>query len=714
MFKLKQGKAKLCHCCLNQSALDFKGNKERIIDSIKFAREEKCFYRIGPELEVPGYSCDDHFKELDLYHHCWETVAEILREGLSDGIVIDLGMPVIHRTVAYNCKVILFNGKVVLIRPKMHMADEENYREKRYFIPFMPPAENILDSYCLPQLIRDITGQDTCPFGYSLIRFRDGLVGVEICEEVWRINSQSRSSYLQCDIILSSSASHFQTNKMQTRLNMITELLQKTDGTYIYCNLLGFDGGSCYFDGANMAISKEGILQYTKPCSFRESVSKVLIVDVVQTRSDRLGDVNFMDEACHIKKIPEIYIDMNMADCEEPVTPVIENFTFEDPAKQHLLAASGFLWDYMRKSGASGLFLPLSGGADSGITAIIVYYMCFRLEDYISRGASDIQKNLQKIIGDDTYIPTCARDICKRILATCYMGTVNSSKATRQRAKDLAKFVGSEHSDVDIDEIAEEFKSLIKKFFDITMKFQAHGGSWQEDIALQNLYARIRMVLSYLLAQLTAYKNKKKSFYLVLASGNLDEILTGYYTKYDCSSGDINLIGSMSKVEIRNCLQYLYEILGAEIIKEILYAKSTAELRPSESEQTDEEEIGLTFEEIDIFADARITKNCSVLYFYRAVEPCFPELSKEVLVKKVGIFFTRYAMNRHKCETLTTSVHLTAKNCSSKRYDLRPIVYADCYKYELSKLKELVLVENKDSKLEIEVEHDVSPRRRKD
>jgi len=34
---------------------------------------------------------------------------------------------------------------------------------------------------------------------------------------------------------------------------------------------------------------------------------------------------------------------------------------------------------------------------------------------------------------------------------------------------------------------------------------------------------------------------------LVLSSANLDESLRGYFTKYDCSSADLNPIGSISK-----------------------------------------------------------------------------------------------------------------------------------------------------------------------
>ena len=35
-----------------------------------------------------------------------------------------------------------------------------------------------------------------------------------------------------------------------------------------------------------------------------------------------------------------------------------------------------FLWDYLRRSGASGFFLPLSGGIDSASTASCVFHMC--------------------------------------------------------------------------------------------------------------------------------------------------------------------------------------------------------------------------------------------------------------------------------------------------------------------------------------------------
>ena len=42
-------------------------------------------------------------------------------------------MPVLHGSARYNCRVFVLNGKILLIRPKMALADDGNYREPRWF-----------------------------------------------------------------------------------------------------------------------------------------------------------------------------------------------------------------------------------------------------------------------------------------------------------------------------------------------------------------------------------------------------------------------------------------------------------------------------------------------------------------------------------------------------------------------------------------------------
>ena len=61
----------LTTCSLNQRVLDFEGNANRIIESIRQAKILGSRFRTGSELEVTGYGCKDHFLEPDTYHHSW-------------------------------------------------------------------------------------------------------------------------------------------------------------------------------------------------------------------------------------------------------------------------------------------------------------------------------------------------------------------------------------------------------------------------------------------------------------------------------------------------------------------------------------------------------------------------------------------------------------------------------------------------------------------
>lgn len=75
---------------LNQLALDFDGNCHRILNSIEIAQRNGASIRVGPELEVSGYSCEDAFFEADTCYHSWQTVAEIIKKQFTE-IIIDIG-----------------------------------------------------------------------------------------------------------------------------------------------------------------------------------------------------------------------------------------------------------------------------------------------------------------------------------------------------------------------------------------------------------------------------------------------------------------------------------------------------------------------------------------------------------------------------------------------------------------------------------------------
>lgn len=49
---------------------------------------------------------------------------------------------------------------------------------------------------------------------------------------------------------------------------------------------------------------------------------------------------------------------------------------YHTPEEEIAFGPGCWLWDYLRRSGASGFLLPLSGGADSSSVAAIVGCMC--------------------------------------------------------------------------------------------------------------------------------------------------------------------------------------------------------------------------------------------------------------------------------------------------------------------------------------------------
>jgi len=64
---------------------------------------------------------------------------------LTKDILCDIGMPVSFCDTLYNCRVICLNQKILLIRPKLNMADGDNYRENRWFTPWPQERQELLD-----------------------------------------------------------------------------------------------------------------------------------------------------------------------------------------------------------------------------------------------------------------------------------------------------------------------------------------------------------------------------------------------------------------------------------------------------------------------------------------------------------------------------------------------------------------------------------------
>ena len=82
-------------CNLNQHCLDFKNNLKNIIESVNIAKSHNSQIRVGPELEICGYSCEDHYLEIDTVEHSWLMIEEIIKSKITENILCSFGMPVL-------------------------------------------------------------------------------------------------------------------------------------------------------------------------------------------------------------------------------------------------------------------------------------------------------------------------------------------------------------------------------------------------------------------------------------------------------------------------------------------------------------------------------------------------------------------------------------------------------------------------------------------
>lgn len=319
-----------------------------------------------------------------------------------------------------------------------------------------------------------------------------------------------------------------------------------------------------------------------------------------------------------------------------------------------------------------------SGGADSASVATIVYCMCERAVEEARAGNLQVQADMKRMT--KTAGVGSAKELCNHLLHTAYMSTTNSSESTRSRADRLASAVGAYHSSFQIDIIVQAVLKVFATVCGKTPSYEASGGSREEDLALQNIQARLRMVMAYLCAQLFPWARSKSSFLLVLGSANVDESLRGYMTKYDCSSADLNPIGGISKGDLKRMLIWASGKYDIPAIREIAEAKPTAELRPLQDSnggysQLDEDEMGMSYAELGVFGTLRKIYRCGPVSMFVRLLQVWSHLTPFVVAEKVKRFFKFYAINRHKMTTLTPSYHAENYGPDDNRFDLRQFLY---------------------------------------
>jgi NAD+ synthase (glutamine-hydrolysing) len=122
-------------------------------------------------------------------------------------------------------------------------------------------------------------------------------------------------------------------------------------------------------------------------------------------------------------------------------------------------------------------------------------------------------------------------------------------------------------------------------------------------------------------------------------------------------------------------------------------APPTAELEPIRANyvQTDEVDMGMTYEELGMYGRLRKIFRCGpVSMFLHLCHRWQGRLTPAEVATKVKDFFRFYSINRHKMTTLTPSYHAENYAPEDNRFDLRQFLYNTRWPWQFQKIDDLI------------------------
>lgn len=459
----------------------------------------------------------------------------------------------------------------------------------------------------------EIEGQQY-PLGHITVSEKNIKIGFEICEDAWQSQRPCELLNEQVDLVLNPSASHFAFKKAEFREHLVVHSSKQFDCVYLYSNLLGNEAGRMIYDGDVLIAQKGNLVGRNHRLWFHDYRVLPVAVDF---------DAN--------KSVPNI------------------KSTYSDQKEEFTHAAGLALFDYCRKSKSRGFVLSLSGGADSSTIATLIG---FAIRTALSQLGKEVfqQKLGFKLEGETV------EEITRELLTTAYQATKNSSVETFKSAKQLAESIGATFYDWTIDDVVNNYSTTIERAIGRSLTWE------KDDITLQNIQARSRAPIIWMLANL---ENK-----LLLATSNRSEGDVGYATMDGDTSGSISPIAGVSKHFILQWLNYAEKDLGFDGLAGVNSLTPTAELRPTEQHQTDEEDL-MPYEALmEIEREAILNGKAP-----REVFECLKEkYESDILKVWMQKFYRLWTRNQWKRERYAPSFHFDDFNIDPRSWYRFPIL----------------------------------------
>lgn len=576
-------------------------NKEEIKKAIDKAVSEEVRLLVTPELSITGYTCADLFFAKQLQNAAEQALGDIVKYTLNKNITVLVGMPVPFYNSLYNCAVVINDGAICGIVPKKHIANYNEFYEKRWF------ASGSQFKSCQPV---NICGCDTL-IGPQIFDLGNGAVlGVELCEDLWVPSPPS--STLVChgaNIIANLSASDEYVSKAEYRRDLISNQSARCVCGYVYAGAGVYESTTdLVFSGATLVAENGAIIAEGERFS-RDTVLTISDIDIEKLNSQRQSNMSFENLSGEIG-FSKITIDNESNDLKyrfvdpHPFVPANDEKRRERCKEIFAIQASG-LAKRVEHVGSGGVVVGISGGLDSTL-ALLVSVQAMKM---LGRPNSDI-------LG-------------------ITMPGFGTTDRTYQNAIDLMKALG-----VTIKEIS------IKDACIQHMKDIEHDES-VKDITYENTQARERTQILFDMAN----KHSK----LLVGTGDLSELAMGWCTYNGDHMSMYGVNASVPKTLVRYLVEYVANVSDsktADILLDVLDTPVSPELLPPDENgkiaQKTEDNIG-PYELHDFFLYNFIRFGFAKDKIKALAVKAFDgKYDDETIEKWLAVFFKRFFISQFK------------------------------------------------------------------
>ena len=576
-------------------------NKEKIKEAIDCAEQKGTRLIVLPELCVTGYTCADLFFTKSLQNSAENALKEIIKYTSGKNIVAAVGMPVPFYNSLYNCAVVIGNGRIYGIVPKIHLANYNEFYENRWFASGsdFKSCQNI-----------DCCGFETT-IGSQIFDLGGGAVlGLELCEDLWVPTPPSGSLTLSgANIIANLSASDEYVSKAQYRRDLVSNQSARCICAYVYSG-----AGVCesttdlVFSGATLIAENGSVIAQGKRFA-RDNEIIVSDIDIERLNSQRRGNMSF-ENSINELKITQIPINNNENDLTyrfvdaHPFVPLDDEKRRERCEEIFAIQAAG-LAKRLEHVGSKGCVIGISGGLDSTL-ALLVAVEAMKL---IGKPSSDILGITMPGFGTTDRTYNNAIDLMKSLGVT--IKEISIKDACVQHMKDI------EHDEA------------------------------VKDITYENTQARERTQILFDMA------NKHNC--LLVGTGDLSELAMGWCTYNGDHMSMYGVNASVPKTLVRYLVDYVAKISDEKtkaILLDVLDTPVSPELLPPDSDgkiaQKTEDNIG-PYELHDFFLYNFVRFGFEKDKLRRLAIKAFDGVYDSATIEKwLGVFMKRFFISQFK------------------------------------------------------------------